>query len=500
MEPVIQEFNSLDLKVFSSDEAHVLFSPETLQLFVLNPTAASVIRDLSTAEDLPSLALQYGIAAENLREFLASTIHAVKTARPVATDKTGTETQNPLSDVLPKLVLMINNYCNLKCTYCYEHETVFKRKPIDMSQLVIETALRKFFEAFSVIGQIMFIGGEPTLSEDCVEHACKCVSHLAAERSRNLPAFAMITNGAHITERMFAIIQKYEIQVTFSIDGPPKVHDLVRIRHDDSGSYDEAAANIRRYRARFPEKLGIECTLTQAHKQAGFSVSDISKFFASEFGVSTPHLAAAGLPRHDPLSPYWGSDSYLERELSDAAAASIRNLFEDLLAQNEPEDRPAQAGLDLASGMLRNLMKRKSSVEMCPAGTLQLVVDSMGDVYPCWMFAGMDGFKMGNILRDDLFNESARKVLGRIFANTKKTNPECSVCYARYVCHACLGNNQNSTGALETMDEHFCNGVRGVLKSILVQIGEARQEPAKWGKIRSAVLQTRDLKGKSAAC
>src|SRR5438270_5856018 len=115
---------------------------------------------------------------------------------------------------------MINNYCNLKCTYCYEHETVFKKKAVNMPQLIIETALDKLFASFPSVGQIMFIGGEPSLSEECVEHACRWAMELCGKNGRACPSFAMITNGVKITDRMFEIIRKYEIQVTFSIDGP----------------------------------------------------------------------------------------------------------------------------------------------------------------------------------------------------------------------------------------------------------------------------------------
>src|SRR5262249_23305448 len=266
---IMQEMKSLDLQLFSSGRVHVLFCPETLQLFRMSELSASALRAGWAGEGLPELAIRYSVSQQKLESFFAGLVEAVKSSRPAAAPQVPMQKGSPLGSVLPKLVFMVNNYCNLKCTYCYEHETVFKKKSVDMPQFIVRTALDKFYEAFRSIGQLMFIGGEPTLSEDVVEQACQYASQLAQERGCCLPSFAMITNGARMTERMFEVIRKYEIQVTFSMDGPKKVHDLVRIRHDNSGSYDEVADNIKRYSALFADKLGIECTLTAAHRKAG---------------------------------------------------------------------------------------------------------------------------------------------------------------------------------------------------------------------------------------
>jgi uncharacterized protein len=396
---------------------------------------------------------------------------------------------NPIGPVLPKLVLMVNNYCNLKCTYCYEHETVFTKKAIDMPPHVVRSALGKFYGAFEGVRELMFIGGEPSISEPVVSLACETATALAAERGRDAPAFCMITNGVQMSERMFATIDRYRIQVTFSIDGPRAVQDAARLRHDETGSYAVVAGNLKRYVAAFPERAGVECTVTQVQRRAGVTLSDLVDFFAREFGVLEPHVAPAGLAPDDPLNPYPDGDPYLRLEFEEAAEKSMDNLLAVLGGEG---DGAAGGGrLDMVASMLRTLLRRRSTLDMCPAGTAQLVVDAFGDIYPCWMFAGMEPFRMGNVLRDDVFNDLAARVLGRIHANTKKTNPQCSACYARYACNACIGNNQNATGAMETPDERFCDIVRGTLRTVLLRVGEARQDEARWARIQANAARGR---------
>jgi uncharacterized protein len=141
--------------------------------------------------------------------------------------------------------------------------------------------------------------------------------------------------------------------------------------------------------------------------------------------------------------------------------------------------------------MFESLLRRDGFVNMCPAGTTQLVVDAGGDVYPCWMFAGKETFRMGNVMRDPVFNDLAHKVLGRIKKNDKTTNAQCSVCYARYVCSACIGNNENSTGKLERIDERFCNNVRQTLKTVVIGVAKAKQDAPQWNALVEAAKQRR---------
>ncbi|MEW6737331.1 MAG: SPASM domain-containing protein [Acidobacteriota bacterium] len=487
MSQIVENFRALDLFCFRSEIASVLFVPETLQLFQVSSLAATIIIECRRGVSLQELSTTYGINGEIIESFLTKIISAVSSAQPAACNNSAIDTNHPFGLTLPKLVLMVNNYCNLKCIYCYEHEAVFKKKPIDMSQLIAKTALDKCYSTFDTIRELMFIGGEPSLSEEVIDFACNYTVELASISDRVPPMVSMITNGVKMSDRLFDLIEKYNIQVTFSIDGPKVIQNLVRIRHDNSGSYNEVKENIIRYAKRFQDKLGIECTVTRAHKDAGITVSDLVNFFSTEFGVRDPHIAPAGLTIDNPLNPLVDLDPYLKREFEAAAAKGVENIF-DKLCQTERQTSASRGAPDLVFSMLRKLIRQKSSLDMCPAGTAQLVVDAFGDLYPCWMFSGMEQFKMGNILWDDIFNQQSKSVLERINKNTKRTNSQCSTCYARYLCNACIGNNQNVTGAIESIDERFCNSVRSTVKTVLLKLGEAKQDKQKWAKVREEAL------------
>jgi uncharacterized protein len=462
----IESIRSLELVQFERDSTFVVFHPETLCFFRTNRKAANLIRDARQGTDDVELLLKYELTPEQLEHSLERIVATIQNARrTVSTADSGSRLKR--DGLLPKAVLLVNNYCNLKCTYCYEHESVFTKKAIDMPLPVARMSIDKMYDAFDGVETWMFIGGEPTLSEDVIEFACHYATEVAQRRGVKKPGFGMISNGVKMTERLFELIRQFEIQVTFSLDGPKQVNDLVRIRHDNSGSFDAIAENLHRYRAMFPDKLLAECTVTQAQRDAGLSLPKLLEFCASELGVDEPHIAVAGLPPGNPLNPY-RADGVVQAELLAAAEASMDSLLNT--------SNSAKSGrLDTVAAMVQRIAHRNPKSIMCPAGILQIVVDAFGDIYPCWMFAGNAEHAMGNILRDELRGPKAMQVIDRIEVNSKSRNAVCSTCYARGVCSACVGNNHNSTGRLEDPSPEFCESVRGTLRVVVERLASANQ-------------------------
>ena len=463
----VETIRSMELAAFERNGTFVLFHPETLCFFRLNERAARLVNDARGGASAAELCARHRIGADQLERILDPIVAAIR-ARKRSVSNADAGSQLKGRGLLPKAVLMVNNYCNLKCTYCYEHQNVFTKKAIDMPLAVARTAIDKVYAAFDGVEIWMFIGGEPTLSDEVIEFACRHATRTAEQAGARKPAFGMISNGVRMSERLFALIREFEIQVTFSLDGPKKVNDLVRIRHDNSGSFDAVVENIHRYREIFPAKAQVECTVTKAHRDAGLRLPEVLAFCGNELGVEEPHIAAAGVPPGDRLNPY--GDGFHADFLA-AAEASMDNLL-------EPRDARQGGRLDMVAGMVQRLAHRNPFSIMCPAGISQLVVDAFGDIYPCWMFAGVAEHAMGNILRDELRGPKALRVIARIEANSKTRNPACAGCYARGVCSCCVGNNHNGSGKLEEPSPEFCESVRGTLRVVVERLAAVSQSDA----------------------
>jgi hypothetical protein len=53
---------------------------------------------------------------------------------------------------------------------------------------------------------------------------------------------------------------------------------------------------------------------------------------------------------------------------------------------------------------------------------------------------------------------------------------------------------------MERIDEHYCNTIRGTLKTVLLKLGEARADPARWAAIRSGVQGSAELQDDHCPC
>ena len=103
--------------------------------------------------------------------------------------------------------------CNAHCSFC----DYWKTDPAAKA-----TELKSFAEAARFFNPMLvtFTGGEPTLSEQIIEFACRYATAVAAKKGAAKPEFCMISNGVRMSDRLFELIREFEIQVTFSVDGP----------------------------------------------------------------------------------------------------------------------------------------------------------------------------------------------------------------------------------------------------------------------------------------
>src|SRR5271165_930440 len=464
---IFTTFRKTDLVPLEHEGKHVLLNPDTFRVYKLSADASAVLSSIRSGVAPEIACNNHRLPLERVGRLLSHILADVQRPSQVSA-QASTPDRYLKGGRLWKLVLMVNNFCNLQCTYCYEHENVFTQKSRHMSPQVIDQTINQFYNTFSEIENIMFIGGEPTLSEDAVELSCQAALAAAGRHQAPAPRLSMVTNGVRISARMEELIRRFQIHLTFSVDGPPPVQDLIRIHHDKSGSFAAVKGNFERHRSTASELPLVEATITRAHHWNKLSVLNLIDFLAKEFHIAEANVMAAGLKKGDPLNPYVDGDPYFVAEIEEAAAATV-----DRMVQQESVPRTTTVGyFDLAKDMVTGILKKDSSAKMCPAGTSQLVVDPSGDLYPCWMFSGTKQMAMGNILTDGLENTRADAVLKRIAANNKFAHPECSECYARHVCHACIGNNQNINGSIEGLDRNHCDTVRATFRTVLVKISD----------------------------
>ena len=160
------------------------------------------------------------------------------------------------------LVVKIAQRCNLNCSYCYMYQHAdqsWRRRPPFMSEETFGHLLTRVEEyCDGRTGRemnLIFHGGEPMLMDP--RQFDRFVS-MAMEKLKGRLSLGMQTNGTLVTDEWIEVLKRHDLRVGVSLDGPPELHDLVRIDHAGRGSYSQAVQGMQKLQ----ENRVFSCVLT----------------------------------------------------------------------------------------------------------------------------------------------------------------------------------------------------------------------------------------------
>jgi uncharacterized protein len=133
--------------------------------------------------------------------------------------------------------------CNLNCSYCYvfnKGDTSWRERPARMSQEVFEAGIARLREACVRSGReevtVTLHGGEPTLIGTSRARAFFEVARRGLDGVADV-RLVIQTNATRLTREWVALLREHRVDVGVSIDGPPAVHDRLRVDHRGRGSH-----------------------------------------------------------------------------------------------------------------------------------------------------------------------------------------------------------------------------------------------------------------------
>jgi uncharacterized protein len=148
------------------------------------------------------------------------------------------------------LVVKVAERCNLSCSYCYMYQhadTSYRSRPKFMSDVVLDQLLlrvREYCDRHAPHQMALILhGGEPTLIGP--ERMGRMVGHSRDVLGDRLASIGMQTNATLLNPTWVDLIQRYQIRVGISLDGPPHVHDSARVDHAGRGSHRAAVRGLR---------------------------------------------------------------------------------------------------------------------------------------------------------------------------------------------------------------------------------------------------------------
>jgi uncharacterized protein len=368
------------------------------------------------------------------------------------------------SPVLHKLTLNVSNICNMKCVYCYANSGKYYTDGIQMNQNLALRAINVVTRKYSAVDSVVFFGGEPTLNHEILELICEYFLYLHKRRILPyVPEFGMTTNALHLSARTLDTILKYSIRVTVSIDGPPEIHDRLRVSEQGTPTYELIKKNVDTLfdSGILPE---FECTYTSEHSRLGIDIVELMDFFAETFTCRTLHCPIVAVNQG---SPWYVPLEKATQIQANAIRYSVRNL-----ALGIPR-------LFSVTTRLLNILATKEMIcHYCPAVDSAMTINADGNVYPCFMLMERSDLRLGNVNDERFSMEMSPSLAGVLAGADKEANQACSGCWAKPLCFGCIGEDIARSGATiqrSAFDgkSDVCDHRRTLIEVFLLSVADA---------------------------
>ncbi len=370
---------------------------------------------------------------------------------------------------LPELVFMISAVCNMRCAYCYADFGTFNKENRKlMSTDTAVAALDFFAENFDTLEVVKISGGEPSLNTDAIESISHNLRNLAEQqRIKAYPHICIISNLFKLESDFVEAVKDYDLSVLASFDGPPNIHNELRLGNDLKGTFEPVYNNIKKLLGETGQPEIIECIYTPIHYKQGWSILDTANYLKS-FGINRVNMHF--------VADFQGFYKRLGNTFFDYAN-NIRNLQRKYIYQQVINLCNGDSfGLPVLHTLLERLLKGEMT-NYCPIGQETLTVDIDGCIYPCCVLIGVDHSCMGNVLKTSSFNKLARKPFTQ---NAKAQHIICTECDIKSICGACIGDMIEGTDGSLTPFRISCESQIGMYEDFLEGIIWALARESEW--------------------
>lgn len=439
-----------DFHSFSAEGHQFLYLVPAGAIFELDPAARVLLDRLAAGEashdELAATLKAEGIPARDAQELLAELYHS----RVIVAGDLPAE---PLADApadfpLQTLVLNLTNQCNLSCQYCYEFGADKVATPEGKPKFMdFETARASVdFLLDHSPGRravhITFFGGETLMNFPLLKQVVNYAGKCAAGQGRSID-FSLTTNATLLTPAIIEFLSENRIGVTVSMDGPPDLHDKLRVFANGRGSYDiiepRVRALIQNHRTR---PITARVTLTSG-------VADVVRIFRHLKNDLGFHEVGFAPVTTSPDRLYAINDRGMDDVL-----AQFQVLAREYL---EYALRGELHGFSNVSDTLSELHQGVNKSHPCGAALGLVGIGPSGDIAPCHRFVDSDTHTLGNV-SSGIDREKQQDFLRRGHINSKY---DCHTCWARPLCAGgCHHEAYVRYGDTGHPNLHYCDWIR----------------------------------------
>jgi uncharacterized protein len=379
--------------------------------------------------------------------------------------------------------LFASQDCNLACGYCYGDGGDYGKRRMLMSWETANNFLDRFITCDHKYYLVNLFGGEPLMNLPVIERLVR----KAKDKGRKLGFevdFNLTTNGTLWNDRIRDFLRDDIGNITVSLDGPKDIHDSQRPARGSFSPHDRTFETLKRLQEVKSGKFVIRTIVT---KNSFDKIGEIYRYNTALAPAGVGITAVDVAPGH----PLALTDAEYEQMVANIVANNRTSL--DAFAS---DDQPTF--YEYTFDLFELIFFKKYRPNPCNACRAVVAVGADGDIYPCHRFVGMEEFRVGNVDDAVPLNENFAAVRARFLKAAVDDIPECSACWARYLCGGCCYVIALlREGRIDKPWYRHCHLKKTVYHHLLVRFIELMETPGKKEKLLANV--TRLMSEKSAA-
>lgn len=346
---------------------------------------------------------------------------------------------SPQLPAVQALCLHLVHYCNLRCTYCYGRGGEYGTPGESMSYSTAVKAVEFLLEQIpsGKKGNISFFGGEPLLRWDLLKRIIPYIRRREQEKKRKI-TLSLSANGTLLNDEIVHFLHHHRVPVTISLDGPPHIHDRMRVFPNGTGSYYYIFPKIKKL-LQVQGRCPMRATLDPNEPRLTEVVEHLL-----QIGATLVHT--------EPASGLLGKES------GKLSSEAVENLKKEYRRFKEKYIRAIQMESKLLPffAFIRILRMLTGSGQRryygCGMGRSYVAVSPRGEFYPCHRFVDQKKYLLGDL--DNGLSKGARE---QFVALQVRQRESCRSCWARYLCGGgCYYDAFFSQGDLEHPDPARC--------------------------------------------
>jgi len=260
--------------------------------------------------------------------------------------------------------------------------------------------------------KVQFAGGEPLMNFDLIEQIVSYSNDLGAKAG-----FQLQTNATLISPSLAGRLRELGIRIGVSLDGLPKVNDMIRPFASKRGSTGAVVSGLRNLAAA-GIRVGMTCVLTSENIEGLPSLVELASYLGNVDGITLDPLRPVGRGKQVMAPSPTQASRYLKEAI--VRAEEIALIGGNKLKFREIE----RMKYTISNGFIR---QHHCYFDACQS----LMIKPDGDAYPCASLC-LPEFGLGNIL-DEGFVDRVQE--GLIDASRLIDRPhKCKQCSKRWLC------------------------------------------------------------------